>query len=235
MPSHKWSYFTSVKSYRSKPFKNNFSKNLKTLLKQKPKSLKLKKSRGWIFVTSSKKFVRNKSIKWAPKLYICVEAKYYWKTLEQLMVLTSEKNLACKFWAKASGADRRDKVAIYFHDQRQLKACIKQIRASLKGAKFHNLSHCSSSKDLGLEPMAGGIYVGLDPLFLKGISWRIYHTVISRLIHDNADFFNKASPSKFRKNLKLLNISLKHAGPASLTPSIKNIKYIKAVWKKFIT
>jgi hypothetical protein len=84
---------------------------------------------------------------------------------------------------------------------------------------------------MGIEKKGKGIFVGADPKFLVGVSWRHYRWALEEaIIKENK---KKGRLGKnFKSALEKLNINTKNEGPKSFKSNRENVSFIKRIWKE---
>jgi hypothetical protein len=212
-----------VRSFEKTDFLKESQVILNFLRKGPLKKVSISEDNYWIFINERKpKKLKNGS--WMPKLYICVLPKYFWSTVSDLILLSREEKFSWKFSKDLKSFSRPDKIIIYADNEGDLKRILKKVQPEIKAKKFHKLEF---AKPLSQE----GLYMGADPTFIKGASWRLYRWSIEQaLIKPNL----KKGPldRNTRQALNAMNVSLKHPGPKRLSPNKKFNKFILEVWKE---
>lgn len=192
----------------------------------------------WVFFVPRKKQVRGRASKnvvpakaqpqWTPKLYVCVDAGHYWKTVRRL-VDDFKDDVHWKFFMAPEGYDRPDKIVMYARSPKHLREIIRKVRPLLPKRGFHRLDHTGSTVDLGLEPPgAEGLFVGVDLPFRE--AWRFYRSFCIAWADWNEAYLAE-QPGGRARWLARMNLSQTHQGPLSLEPPAADLAHVKRYWK----
>jgi hypothetical protein len=127
---------------------------------------------------------------------------------------------------------RPDKIVVYAGTPEELRDLIPRLREIVERHPTHGLSHAATPFELGLEeePLEG-LYVGLDPNFLAGVSWRYYRCIVSAWAELNADYLDELPRGGRARWLERMNLDAGHDGPATLEPSAEDAAYTHRYWK----
>jgi len=170
---------------------------------------------------------------WLPKLYVCVRAAHYWAVVRRILIDSRFRRYGWKFYSPLDNLfyERPDKIAFYCPSRRAIKTLISYLRHTLKGSAYHPLRHAARTSRYGLELVGSrGLYVGLDPLFLKGVSWRSYRALAISWAKVNPDHL-EGLPGGSAGWLRRMNLTLSHEGPRTLTPQDSDIPFIRRYWR----
>ena len=168
---------------------------------------------------------------WQRKVYVCVCAKDYWSTVFKLLGATESWDVAWKFYSAPEGRSyhRPDKIVFYPRSNGELRHVIRRLRRLVRGCSFHALFHAASTAEFRLEASsARGLFIGSDPTFLPQ-SWRVYRTLCMAWLQLNKRYV-AALPGGVEAWLRLMNLSRRHQGPASLRADLRNIGRIRSFW-----
>jgi len=221
-----------VPSYKKKNFLKESDVILKFLCRSSLKRVRWSSDKEWIFINEERKpKKKSKTSGWMPKLYICVQPKYYWGVISDLIDLSHRFRFSWKFCKNFNHFGRPDKIVVYSQNLSDLKRILRLVRPLLNESHFHGLRFASDTVQSGLEKKGKGIYVGADPVFLKKVSWRYYRWAVNETII-KANLKNGRIDKNTRGALKVMNINLKHPGPLTLMPPQKNNKFIEEIWKE---
>lgn len=229
--------YPRVSSFLSPTFRRLQKKELSNILTDaKNRSLILipaRKNPNWYYV-GVKHNIRSQHESWIPKVYICVQAKFYFSTIRNLLAVSKKHKLFWKFCGNDANMSRPDKIVVYFVNLAEMKAKLPVLRSCLEGAQFHKISHCASTAELGLEARtANGIFVGADPSFLPGISWRFYRWAVISSIELNKKFW-KGRKAGISGAFRLFNLSTQHEGPVKFKTSKRAETKIKELWQEIL-
>jgi hypothetical protein len=197
------------------------------------KRLKYKEDEYWMRVRSGGSLGKSSEY-WRPKLYVCITPRHYWRAIRRLIALSEKTSLKWKYCKKLSTLSRPDKIVVYLKDFSDLKKNLPKIRASLIGLRFHEISHAASTTEMGLEKNKKGIYVGADPVFLREVSWRMYHYIIEASLKLNRSYFKKIEATEGIPVFELFNLSPEHNGPHNFAYSKRQIAFIKKHWRLMV-
>lgn len=227
-----------VPHYKTESFQKAtraWKKPIEALIQGNHHRFRVRRTPFWVFLNSKRKGQKRNSKDrraWQLKLYICVQAPYYWPCIERMIKCSELVNCRWKFCVSEGGYQRPDKIVFYYRSIKELKFSIKSLRRCLKGRRFHELRHAAPIVKFGLgKACEKGIYVGCDPLFLhKGSSWRMYRALCFAWAILNKDYL-KGLPEGIAGWHERMNLSRRHEGPASLMPDARHIPYIRRYWK----
>lgn len=183
----------------------------------------------WVFFVPKRKPGTSSAVPlWKPKLYVCVGAPGYWRTVERL-VEAFAGDTHWKFFMGPSGYDRPDKIVFYGRTVAHLRRIVRKVRPLLPKSGFHELHHTGSTVDLGLEkPGMKGMYVGLDLPFRE--SWRFYRSFCVAWANWNEAYLASQRGGRARWFARM-NLSERHEGPLSLEPPASDVAHVKRYWK----
>lgn len=174
---------------------------------------------------------REKRPFWQSKIYVCVRARDYWPAVSALMVAFHGEPIRWKFFFGKRGYERPDKIVFYPLDRDRVRL-VRRLRALLDGTSFHTLGHAASTVETGLEPKgAEGLFVGVDPVFLK-ISWRAYRAACFAWLGVNRAYVESLRGG-LEAWLRVMNLSLGHEGPLSFQPKT-DPKLIRRYWRQIL-
>lgn len=156
---------------------------------------------------------------WQTKLYVCVRARYYWRTIRELIYAANALDTHWKFYMAPTGYERPDKIVFYPAGRTDLQHLIRKLQPILRGGAGHPLRHACLPTDLGLASgREGMLYIGCDPRFLDE-SWRQYRSLVNAWANLNQDYLDQW-PGGQEGWLAAMNLSARHEGPASLEPKV---------------
>lgn len=166
---------------------------------------------------------------WQPKLYLCVRAADYWRTVRALVEHTDRIEGVWKFYMAPEGYERPDKIIVY-PPISGLERVARSLARLLRGTRGHPLRHACPASAVGLARRADDfLYVGSDPKFL-GASWREYRTLVEPWSRVNraylADRYGSAAAW-----LRRMNVSPDHEGPAALRPTSFDTAFALRYWR----
>jgi len=171
---------------------------------------------------------RKRTATWVPKLYVCVAAAFYWPTIRRLINESKKLEVFWKFYMAPSGYERPDKIVFYFGSEEALKHFVSKLRPHLPRRGFHDLRHSASTVAMGIEGKnQRGVFVGIDPPVKE--SWRIYRSLCSAWADLNYEYIKQLRGGR-KRWFERMNLSLTHEGPHTLTPPLKNTRYIRHYW-----
>jgi hypothetical protein len=227
-----------VPQYKTKSFQKatrTWKKPIEALIQDRHRRFRARRSSYWIYLDSRRRGQKRNSkgrSAWQLKLYICVQAPYYWPCIERLIKRSKPVNCRWKFCMGEGGYQRPDKIMFYYRSIKELTFSIRSLRRCLKGCRFHELRHAAPIAEFGLGKAGEkGIYAGCDPSFLhKDCSWRMYRALCSAWASLNKDYL-KGLPEGIAGWHERMNLSRRHEGPASLTPDARHFPYIRRYWK----
>lgn len=217
--------------FMTRPFLTKSREEISRLRRLRIEGISITKRNQWFqFAAHGRKHKKraNGSNHWHHKLYICVTPRAYWLTVRRLVSQTKTARLTWKLWTHLRSYSRPDKIVLYCNDGIDLKRKTALVRRILGYGNSHLLGHACLASCHKLEKSGKGLYVGMDPSFLK-TSWRYYRCIVGAHLAINKEYYRKRTPELI-EFLKTLNVSLEHEGPRSLNPSKKYIPTIRRVW-----
>ncbi|WP_224364967.1 hypothetical protein [Hyalangium versicolor] len=173
---------------------------------------------------------------WLPKVYLCVGRRSFWPVVSALAqspdlvgVCNGFKIFAGRTELKAfrQSYRRPDKI-VFYAPQPALGRLMHRLNDFVRGRQCHGIRHTGRPEEYGL-PGAKGLYVGIDPLFLGALSWRIYRAVAIHWLSLNRAFVQEEWGS-IDHWLERMNLDLRSEGPRSLRPSKRDRAFIRANW-----
>ena len=186
---------------------------------------------------------------WRPKIYLTVRSESFWKVVGRLMGDPVLPKLCMGFKVFVFGereADpsrgylddecftRPDKIVFYLPDVAAIAPLCRHLRRLKKGAGVHSLGHAGSVGHYRLiqKSESPGLYLGLDPTFLKQ-SWRIYRAIcLSWLSVNRAEV--RAEYGSVASWLDRMNLSTRVEGPVRLRPTAAQTRFVGREWKKIV-
>jgi hypothetical protein len=184
----------------------------------------------WIRHSSRQRTRNVKQPPWTLKIYVCVAARHYWPVVMGLIDRFSSDNMSWKFFLAPKGFARPDKIVFYPRTRRELSRLVKKLAKEISKRSLHDLRHAALAEEFGLARIGlRGIYLGMDPAFLP-MSWRMYRCICAACAERNVGYL-QSLPGGRERWFRRMNLSTRHEGPATLRPSLRDIRYIQKYWK----
>ncbi len=181
----------------------------------------------WVFRSPARPPRRTPA--WQPKLYVCVRAADYWRTVRTLIEHTDRIDAPWKFYMAPQGYERPDKIIVY-PPIAGIELVARTVARILRGTRGHPLRHACPASAVGLAGQDDDfLYFGSDPKFLRS-SWRQYRTLVDAWSKVNRSYLVERYGS-VASWLRRMNFSPVHDGPAALRPTSFDTGFVRRYWR----